>query len=192
MRRGLKRQLWSAGLAVETYASAETFLEDAPPDPPGCLILDVRLPGLDGLDLQKRMAEADLHLPIIFITGFPDVSTAVNGMKEGAVDFLTKPFDDQELLATVREAIEQGRAARRERLEREEIRDRVGSLTPRQRQVFRLVVTGMTNRAIANRLTITVRTVKAHRAAVMRKMEAESLADLVHMAEQIDLEPPEE
>lgn len=185
MRSYLKRLFESVSLRVATFTSAEEFLRGARPDAPACLVLDVQMPGLSGLDLQRELAQADLLLPIIFITGHGDIPMSVQAMKAGAVEFLTKPFRNQELLDAVREGHARDREARRQRAEVAELRSRYERLTPREREVFALVVEGLLNKQVAAQLGASERTIKAHRAAVVQKMEAYSLADLVRMAERL-------
>ena len=185
MRSYLKRLFESVSLRVAAFTSAEEFLRGARTDAPSCLVLDVQMPGLSGLDLQRELARADLLLPIIFITGHGDIPMSVQAMKAGAVEFLTKPFRNQELLDAVREAHARDREARRRASEVAELRGRYERLTPREREVFALVVMGLLNKQVAAQLGASERTVKAHRAAVVQKMEADSLADLVRMAERL-------
>jgi FixJ family two-component response regulator len=187
MRQSLSNLIRSVGLRVEAFASAQEFLRSKRPDVPGCLVLDVRLPGLSGLDLQKRMAEADIEIPIIFITGHGDIPMTVRAMKAGAVEFLTKPFRDQDLLDAVQQALERDRTARAQREVIDELRARLESLTPREQQVMGLVVAGLLNKQIAGKLGTSETTVKVHRHQVMEKMGADSLAELVRMADRLKI-----
>ena len=186
-RESLKNLIRSVGLRVEAFASAQDFLRSTRPDVPGCLVLDVRLPGLSGLDLQKRMAEVELEIPIVFITGHGDIPMSVRAMKAGAVEFLTKPFRDQELLDAIQQALERDRNAREQRAEIEELRSRYRLLTPREREVMALVVTGLLNKQIAGELGTSEASVKVHRQHVMEKMRAGSLAALVRMADRVGI-----
>ena len=179
--KSLDRLLRSAGFAVRTFPSSQDFLRQHDGSAPGCVVLDLSMPGIDGLQLQQALASSGDPCPIIFITGYGDVPTSVRAMKAGAVDFLTKPFDQQELLAAVRSAIDKDRSARAARAERSSIGVRVAALTPREREVMVHVVAGHLNKQIAAELGIAEKTVKVHRARVMKKMGAGSVAELVTM-----------
>jgi len=185
IREALRGLLRSVGLGVELFASVQEFLGTARPDLPGCLILDVRLPGRSGLDLQDELAKANLHLPVIFISGYADVPISVRAMKAGAVEFLTKPVRDQDLLDAVQQAIAQDRARRDDERGFARLRADFDTLTPREREVMMMVVAGRLNKQIAAELRISDATVKVHRGQVMRKMRARSLAELVSMADKL-------
>ena len=187
VRHAIKRLLGSVGLQVELFGSAQEFLRSKRPDAPSCLVLDVRLPGISGLDFQRELAEANIHIPIIFITGHGDIPMSVRAMKAGAVEFLTKPFRGQDLLDAVQLAIERDRARRQREAEMATLRERFESLTPREREVLPLVVSGLRNKQIAAEIGTSETTAKVHRSQLMRKMGAESLADLVRMAEKMGI-----
>jgi len=189
VREAVRNLLRSVGLEVEAFGTAQQFLSAKRGDAPGCLVLDVRLPGISGLDLQRQLVEADIQVPIIFITGHGDIQMSVRAMKAGAVEFLTKPFRDQDLLDAVQQAIERDREGRRQRAEAVEIRRRYESLTSREQEILILVVQGLANKQIGDELNITEPTVKLHRGHVMQKMEADSLADLIRMSERLELPP---
>lgn len=189
VREGLSSLIRSVGLRVETFASAQEFLARSGAEPPSCLVLDLQLPGLSGLDLQKRMAEGELQIPIVFLTGHGNIPASVQAMKGGAVEFLTKPFDEQELLNAIEEAIERDRRNRQQHGLVCELRNRYQSLTAREQEVMQHVISGLLNKQIAAELQITEFTVKIHRGHVMQKMRADSLADLVRMAETLGIRP---
>ena len=187
VRKALRRLLRSSGLAVETFPSSQAFLAYPLADRPSCLVLDVQLPGQSGLDLQAVLEQAELSIPIVFVTGHGDVPTSVRAMKAGAVDFLEKPFDDQALLDSIHRALDESRERRADRAERAVIRRRIDSLTPREHQVLELVVTGMLNKQVADALGAAEKTIKVHRGRIMAKMHANSVVDLVRMTEKIGI-----
>ncbi len=189
-REGLHSLIEAAGWRTEAFASAQEFLDRPGGQAPSCLVLDLQMPGLSGLDLQKRMAEVGLEVPIVFLTGQGNIPSSVQAMKAGAVEFLTKPFEEEKLLQAIEEAIERDRRTRQQRAELRELRDRYASLTAREQQVMQQVVSGLLNKQIAAELHITEFTVKIHRGHVMRKMRADSLADLVRMAESLRISSP--
>jgi FixJ family two-component response regulator len=188
LRNALKNLLRSVGLNVETFGSAQEFLSSPHLRAPGCLVLDVRLPELSGLDLQRRLVEANVQIPIVFITGHGDIQMSVRAMKLGAVEFLTKPFRDQDLLDAVQQAIERDHVARQQQAETAELRARYESLSTREQEVMRLVVRGLLNKQIAGELGTSEPTVKMHRGRVMQKMRADSLADLIRMEQKLGVQ----
>ncbi len=190
VRKGLKRLVKSAGFKVETFASSEEFLQRKPYNGPRCLVLDIRMPGLSGIGLQKELSRKSVSLPIIFITGHGSIPMSVKAMKDGAVDFLPKPFDDKELFSAIDRAIDKDVRIRKERTAKAKIQRRVNKLTPREYDVLRWVITGILNKQIASRLKITEKTVKVHRGRLMQKMQVVSVAELVRLTQKCGITPP--
>jgi len=188
MRNAISRLLNAVGLNVRTFASASEFLQSKLPEVPGCVVLDVKLPDLSGIELQREMVERGIHIPIVFITGHGDIPTSVQAMKAGAVEFLTKPFREEDLLDAVRSGIERDRHGRKERAELAELRRGLSQLTQREREVMSLVVAGLLNKQIALRLGASEKTIKIHRSHVMQKMGASSLAELVRMSQKLGID----
>ncbi|MFN3857392.1 MAG: response regulator transcription factor [Caulobacter sp.] len=191
LRESLDSLFRSMGLETRLYGSAQAFLDGGATDAPGCLVLDVRLPGLNGLDFQAQLNAAGVTLPVVLMTGHGDIPMSVRGMKAGAVDFLAKPFRDQDMLDAVAQALERDRQTRAERSGLDDLRTRFAQLSPREREVMGLVASGLMNKQVAFQLGLSEITVKIHRGAAMRKMQARSLADLVRMAEALGLRPGE-
>jgi FixJ family two-component response regulator len=187
VRRSTERLVRPLGFGVQTFASAREFLDGARLGKPGCLVLDVHMPGFSGLDLQRELAQRGVEIPIIFLTGHGDIPMTVRAMKAGAVEFLTKPIKSRVLLEAIRAAVERARVSHQARREVDAMRERYERLTPREREVLPLVVAGLLNKQIASELASSERTVKFHRAHIMKKMQVESLAELVRMAERLDL-----
>ena len=189
IRSALERLVASVGLNCQTFATADEYLAQMDPAAPGCLIVDMRLPGLNGFELQEHLNRDGYHPPIIFLTAYGDIKTTVRAMKRGAVDFLTKPFHEQELLDAIRQSVERDREGRRKHAELSRRQAQYKSLTPRERQVLALVVTGHLNKQIAAELNLSESTVKLHRGEVMQKMEAHSLAELVSIVADLEIPP---
>jgi FixJ family two-component response regulator len=187
VRKGLERLIRSLGWKTESFGSAQEFLASPRINAPTCIVLDLQLPGLSGLELQKQMSEAGVETPIVFLTGHGDIPASVKAMKAGAIEFLTKPVDEQDLLNAIQEAIKRDRRIRQQRADVRDLRDRYESLTSREQEVMQQVVSGLLNKQIAAELKITEDTVKFHRGHIMRKMRAGSLADLVRMAEALGI-----
>jgi FixJ family two-component response regulator len=190
MRQAIKILLETVGLKSETFVSGQEFLQSELPEVPRCLVLDVRLPGLGGLNLQRELSERGIQIPIIFITGHGDIPMSVQAMKAGAVEFLTKPFRDQDLLDAIELALERDRASRKQQAEMTELKKKYETLTAREREVMRLVVAGLLNKQIASELGTSEKTVNVHRGQVMQKMQADSLAELVRLAEKMGITSP--
>jgi len=187
LRRAIRRVLGSVGLQVELFGSAHEFLAASRPDVPSCVVLDIRLPGMSGLDLQRELTSAGIHIPLIFITSYGDIPMSVRAMKAGAVEFLTKPFRDQDLLDAIQLALKRDRLRRESEADVQLLRERFESLTPREREILPMVVSGLLNKQIAASIGTSEATVKVHRSQLTRKMGAQSLADLVRMAERIGI-----
>jgi RNA polymerase sigma factor (sigma-70 family) len=187
VRRAMKRLIGCVGLQVELFGSAQEFLASKLPNVPSCLVLDIRLPGISGLTLQHQLAKANIQIPIIFITAHGDIAMTVRAMKAGALEFLTKPFRDQDLLDAIQLALEKDRVRRQQEAELAALRERFESLTPREREVVAMVVSGMPNKQIAAQIGTSENTVKVHRSRAMEKMQASSLADLVKMIERLQV-----
>jgi FixJ family two-component response regulator len=192
VRKGLARLLRSLGFNTETFASAELFLAREPFEGIGCIVLDVRMPGRSGMDLQEDLNEANPGMPIIFITGHGTIPMTVQAIKRGAVDFLTKPFDDHELLEAIEKAIDKDRKAKAEHARVQAIRERIDTLTPREQEILRYVIAGMLNKQVGLNLDIAEKTVKIHRGRIMEKLGVDSVADLVRLAEKAGIRPAKE
>lgn len=191
VRRAIKRLVESVGLHVELFGSATEFINSSRPDVASCLVLDIRLPGISGLDFQRELVQAKNEIPMIFITAHGDIPMTVRAMKAGAVEFLTKPFRDQDLLDAIQVGLERDRVRRQRQAETAMLRERLESLTPREREILPLVVSGLLNKQVGAEIGATEATVKVHRSQLMRKMGASSLADLVRMSEKMGIAVPE-
>jgi FixJ family two-component response regulator len=191
-RETLSSLIRSVGLQVELFGSAQEFLKSKRPDAPSCLVLDIRLPGISGLDFQRKLADSDISIPVIFITGHGDIQMSVRAMKAGAIEFLTKPFRAQDLLDAIHAALEKDRGRRERDAEIGELQTRFASLTPREKKVLPLVVSGLLSKQIAAEIGTSEATIKVHRSQLMRKMGAESVADLVRMAEKMRVSVPKQ
>jgi FixJ family two-component response regulator len=189
MRQSIQDLVESVGLRAESFATGEEFLKRKRTNDPSCLVLDVRLPQMSGLDFQRRLVETDMQIPIIFITAHGDIPMSVQALKSGAVEFLTKPFRDQDLLDAIHEALQRDRAKQEQQAEIHDLQERYGALTAREKQVMALVVSGMLNKQIASEIGASEATVKVHRGSVMHKMQAGSVVDLVRMADKLKLSP---
>jgi FixJ family two-component response regulator len=189
MRQSIQDLVESVGLHAESFATGGEFLNRKRTNDPSCLVLDIRLPQMSGLDFQRQLAEAGMQIPIIFVTAHGDVPMSVRALKSGAVEFLTKPFRDQDLLDAIQQALQRDRAAQEQQAEIHDLQERYGALTARERQVMALVVSGMLNKQIASEIGASEATVKIHRGNVMRKMQAGSVVDLVRMADKLKLSP---
>jgi FixJ family two-component response regulator len=189
MRESIQDLVESVGLHAESFATGEEFLKRKRSNDPSCLVLDVRLPQMSGLDFQRRLAESEMQIPIIFVTAHGDVPMSVRALKSGAVEFLTKPFRDQDLLDAIQQALQRDRASQEQQAEIHDLRERYGALTAREQQVMALVVSGMLNKQIASEIGASEATVKIHRGNAMRKMQAGSVVDLVRMADKLKLSP---
>jgi RNA polymerase sigma factor (sigma-70 family) len=189
VRRAIKRLIGCVGLQVELFGSAQEFLASEVPNVPSCLVLDIRLPGISGLNLQHQLAKANIQIPIIFITAHGDIPMTVRAMKAGALEFLTKPFRDQDLLDAIQLALERDRGRRRQEAELAALRERFELLSPREREIVAMVVSGMLNKQIAAQIGTAENTVKVHRSRAMEKMQANSLADLVKMIQRLQVSP---
>jgi RNA polymerase sigma factor (sigma-70 family) len=189
IRKSLSRLIRSAGLGVETFASAEEFLQRVPGDEPACVLLDIQMPALNGLELQEQLARAAYSLPVIFLTGHGDIPKSVEAMKKGAIDFLTKPFDDEDLLRAIHQALERDKRERQRYHVVRAIQQNLETLTEREHEILRYVLTGKLNKQIADALDISEKTVKVHRGRVMEKLRVSSVAELVHLAEKAGIHP---